>query len=63
MAILACVAVLLVIKEAFFTATLNNLTAQDNELLFYPLSATPELIAVTLFIIPGLVPMGSDLPR
>jgi len=62
--ILAVIAVLLLIKEAFFTATLNNPSAQYNEKLFYPLSATPELIAIVLFTIPGLVPMGSsDLPR
>lgn len=63
MQILAFIAVLLVIKEAFFTATLNNLSAQYNELLFYPLSAAPEIIAVALFTIPGLVPMKSELPR
>jgi len=61
--ILAFVALLLVIKEAFFTATLNNLSAQYNELLFYPLSAAPELIAVAMFVIPGLVPLNSELPR
>ncbi|EGN96331.1 hypothetical protein SERLA73DRAFT_186027 [Serpula lacrymans var. lacrymans S7.3] len=62
MYILAVISLLLVAREAFFTATSNDLTKQDNEDLWYPLSALTELIAVVLFAAPGLVPSRAELP-
>ncbi|KAH7889547.1 hypothetical protein F5I97DRAFT_1924083 [Phlebopus sp. FC_14] len=60
--ILLIISLLLVAREAFFTATANNTTEQSKEGIWYPLSALTELLAVTLFATPGLVPARSELP-
>ncbi|EMD33197.1 hypothetical protein CERSUDRAFT_118251 [Gelatoporia subvermispora B] len=61
--ILLGIALLLVMREAFFAATSTNASKQDNEHLWYPLSALPELLAATLFMTPGLVPARTELPE
>ncbi|KAL4077257.1 hypothetical protein V8B97DRAFT_1940621 [Scleroderma yunnanense] len=61
--ILIVISLLLVVREAFFTATFSNPKEQDNEHLWYPLSALTELLAVILFLIPGLVPARSEIPQ
>lgn len=37
--------------------TVNNASKKANETLFYALEAVPELIAICLFAIPGLIPV------
>ncbi|KAN0080363.1 hypothetical protein V8E55_009929 [Tylopilus felleus] len=46
--------------STFFTATANTPYRQNNEILWYPLAATIEFIAVVLFATPGLVPDESS---
>jgi len=57
---LLVISILLVVREAFFTATAGNTTEQNKEALWYPLAAVTEFIAVALYAIPGLVP---DAPK
>ncbi|KDQ62821.1 hypothetical protein JAAARDRAFT_471835 [Jaapia argillacea MUCL 33604] len=58
---LLLIALLLLLREVFFAATTGSSSATtqakaNNEALFYPLSALPELLAVCLFAVRGLVP-------
>jgi len=61
--ILLAVSMLLLVREAFSMATVNDLLKQTNEHFWYPLLAVPEIIAVTLYATPGLVPPRSELPK
>jgi len=63
MYILIVIVLLLMIREIFYIATIENIKAQTNEALFYPLAALPEVLVVFLFAIPGLVPPKSELPQ
>lgn len=54
--ILLAISLLLVAREAFFTATATNTTRQNDEAFWYPFSVVTEFIAVVLFAAPGLVP-------
>ncbi|KAF8559721.1 hypothetical protein OG21DRAFT_1474073 [Imleria badia] len=54
--ILLVISLLLVAREAFFTATANNTSRQTDEAFWYPFSVVTEFIAVVLFAAPGLVP-------
>jgi len=63
---LLLIALLLLTRESFFTATTGSTSATtqakaNNEALFYPLSALPELFAVCLFAVRGLVPDRREL--
>lgn len=58
--ILLVISLLLVVREAFFTATASNTSLQAKEAIWYPLCAVTELIALVLFATPGLVP---DTPK
>jgi len=58
--ILCLVVILLLVREIYLTATIGNISRQ-NEPVWYPLAALPELIAVFLFAVPGLVPEKRDL--
>ncbi|KAG6909395.1 hypothetical protein DXG01_000696 [Tephrocybe rancida] len=60
--ILCVIALLLLVREAFTTATVTNSSLLYNEHFWYPLYALPELLAVTLYATPGLVPPRSELP-
>jgi hypothetical protein len=60
--ILAFISFLLLAREAFFAATSNDLAKQNDENLWYPLSALTELVAVMMFAAPGLVPSRDELP-
>jgi hypothetical protein len=53
---LLAIVLLLLEREVFSTATLWVTRAAVNEKLWYPLVALPELLAVLLFAVPGLVP-------
>jgi hypothetical protein len=52
---------LLLVREAFAAATVHNPAQADKEALWYPLSALPELLAVLLFAVPGLVPSRAEM--
>jgi len=61
MYILCLIVIFLLIREIYLTiSTLNNVSHQD-EAVWYPLAALPELLAVFLFAVPGLVPDKRDL--
>ncbi|KAK0229301.1 hypothetical protein EDD85DRAFT_923241 [Armillaria nabsnona] len=59
--ILCAISILLIVREAFLTAT-NNTEAALNEHSWYPLVALPEILAVTFYCAPGLIPRRSELP-
>jgi len=54
--ILLIIAILLLVREIFVTATLGNLKVYQNEHFWYPLVAVPEIFAVIFFLVPGLIP-------
>ncbi|KAJ7579310.1 hypothetical protein C8J56DRAFT_1110606 [Mycena floridula] len=56
------IAALLLVREAFMVATLGDTAKQNREALWYPLVVIPELLAVLLFTVPGLVPSKSEIP-
>jgi len=60
--ILVVISILLLIREAFTAATMANTSKLYQENLWYPLLATPEVLAVMLYSIPGLVPSKNELP-
>ena len=57
--ILCLIVVFLLIREIYLTATIN--TTHQSEASWYPLAALPELLAVTLFGVPGLVPEKREM--
>ncbi|KAF8963767.1 hypothetical protein BDZ97DRAFT_1819087 [Flammula alnicola] len=63
MAILFLVSILLLVREAFVTATVNNSAKQNNEHFWYPLLAIPEILVALLFGTPGLVPRRDELQQ
>ncbi|KAF8963766.1 hypothetical protein BDZ97DRAFT_975361 [Flammula alnicola] len=64
MSILLLVSVLLLVREVFVTATVNNTFKQNNEHFWYPLMALPEILVALLFATRGLVPRRGELqPR
>lgn len=62
MPILLLVSLLLLVREAFATATVNNVLKQNTEHFWYPFIAVPEIVAVVLYATPGLVPRRDELP-
>lgn len=60
--ILLLISVFLLIRETFAMATVTNAAKQDNEHLWYPLLALPEILAVILYTTRGLVPRRDELP-
>ncbi|KAK0183703.1 hypothetical protein F5146DRAFT_940729, partial [Armillaria mellea] len=61
--ILCAISVLLIVREAFLTATISNTKTASNEHFWHPLVALPEILAVILYCAPGLVPPRSELPE
>ncbi|PBK70217.1 hypothetical protein ARMSODRAFT_1036301 [Armillaria solidipes] len=61
--ILCAISILLIVREALLTATINNTEAALNENFWYPLVALPEILAVILYCAPGLVPPRFELPK
>ena len=61
--ILVVISLLLLVREAFATATVKNSAKQDTEHFWYPLLALPEILAVILFAAPGLVPRQDEVPE
>jgi len=60
--ILCIISLLLLVREAFFTATSNELAKQNDEDWWYPFAALTECVAVVMFASPGLVPSREELP-
>ncbi|KAG9315664.1 hypothetical protein JVU11DRAFT_3310 [Chiua virens] len=60
--VLCIISLLLLIREAFFVGTSNDLTRQNNENWWYPFAALTEYVAVVMFAAPGLVPSRDKLP-
>ncbi|KAG6839705.1 hypothetical protein C0991_012442 [Blastosporella zonata] len=56
--ILMVISLLLLIREAYTTATGAR---ANNERLWHPLLALPELLVVMMFVIPGLVPRRAGM--
>ncbi|KAK2460711.1 hypothetical protein APHAL10511_007181 [Amanita phalloides] len=54
--ILLTISLILLVREIFLTATLGKLSVEFNEHYWYPFVAVPELIAVVLYLIPGIIP-------
>jgi len=61
--VLCSISCLLLVREAFATATLGDCKQYHNEHLWYPLTVVPEIIAVMLFATPDLFPPRFELPR
>lgn len=50
------ISILLFVREVYDAATAGDRSRANNEHLWYPLLALPEVLVVLLFAIPGLVP-------
>ena len=61
--ILLLISLLLLIREIFSIATVKNASKQDNEHLWYPLLALPEILVVCLYVTPGFVPKREELQQ
>jgi len=58
--LLLLIALILLVREVFLAATTNKIT-QYKEKLFYPFAAGTELVAVLFFLVPGLLPLKTEL--
>ncbi|KAF8189099.1 hypothetical protein K438DRAFT_1907359 [Mycena galopus ATCC 62051] len=61
--LLCLISLLMLIREVFFISTMNNSHRANEEQLWYPLVALPELIAVVCYSVSGLVPTRVALKR
>ncbi|KAG7453246.1 uncharacterized protein BT62DRAFT_53761 [Guyanagaster necrorhizus] len=61
--ILCAISFLLLVREIFLMATIDNTKTAANEHFWYPLVALPEVLAVTLYCAPGLAPERFELPK
>ncbi|KAJ6625191.1 hypothetical protein B0H10DRAFT_2161971 [Mycena sp. CBHHK59/15] len=61
--ILCQISAFLLVREAFLTATIGNSTRQNDERLWYPFVALPEVFAVACYAVSGLVPPRSELNK
>ncbi|KAJ7206528.1 hypothetical protein GGX14DRAFT_457198 [Mycena pura] len=59
--LLCLIALLLLVREVFLIATINDANKQNNEHLWYPLVALPEFLAVLCYSVSGLVPTRAAL--
>ncbi|KAJ7192060.1 hypothetical protein B0H12DRAFT_1082726, partial [Mycena haematopus] len=59
--LLLLISLLMLVRECFLTATMNDSTKQNDERLWYPLVALPEFIAVVCYSVSGLVPTRKAL--
>ncbi|KAJ7111375.1 hypothetical protein C8R44DRAFT_632920 [Mycena epipterygia] len=59
--LLCIISLLMLVREVFLAATLNNSSKQNNEHLWYPLVALPEFLAVLCYSVSGLVPTRAEL--
>ncbi|KAJ3812085.1 hypothetical protein F5876DRAFT_38260 [Lentinula aff. lateritia] len=65
--IFGAISVLLLVREIYMLATIGSSTTQNKEYTWYPLVALPELVCVTLYALPGIIPPPApgiyDLPK
>ncbi|KAJ7111376.1 hypothetical protein C8R44DRAFT_883181 [Mycena epipterygia] len=61
--ILGLISLFLLVREVFLLATINDSTRQNEEVLWYPFVALPEVLAVFCYSISGLVPARSELKK
>nr|GAT44468.1 predicted protein [Mycena chlorophos] len=61
--ILALISIFILIREIFLTATVGNSARQNEERLWYPLVALPEVLSVLCYSISGLVPPRAELKK
>ena len=61
--ILLIISLLLVVREAFTTATVKNNAKENDEHFLYPFLVIPEYLVVILFTAPGLVPRQDEVPE
>jgi len=54
--LICLISLMMLVREVFLTATIDNTTKQNNEHLWYPLVALPEFLAVVCYSVSGLVP-------
>ncbi|KAJ7823391.1 hypothetical protein B0H14DRAFT_2454374 [Mycena olivaceomarginata] len=59
--LICLISLLMLVRELFLTATINDAAKQNNERLWYPLVALPELLAVVCYSVSGLVPTRAAL--
>jgi hypothetical protein len=59
--LLLIISLLLLVREVFTTANINDTTKQNDERLWYPLVVLPEYLAVVCYAISGLVPTRAAL--
>ncbi|KAJ3810754.1 hypothetical protein F5876DRAFT_41144 [Lentinula aff. lateritia] len=50
------ISLLLLIREIFTVVTINNIAQANNEHLWYPLIALPEILCVLVYTVPGVIP-------
>ena len=63
MSILLVASVLLLVREIFSVATMNNPAKQNAEHFWYPLIALPEILVTLCFTAPGLVPRRKEVQQ
>ncbi|KAJ3903007.1 hypothetical protein F5879DRAFT_1016799 [Lentinula edodes] len=59
------ISLLLLVREIFTVVTINNIAEANNEHLWYPLIALPEILCVLVYTVPGVIPpkgYSIDLP-
>ncbi|KAF8148540.1 hypothetical protein K438DRAFT_1832862 [Mycena galopus ATCC 62051] len=59
--LICLISLLMMVREVFLAATMNNSTKQNDERLWYPLVALPEFLAVVCYSVSGLVPSRAAL--
>ncbi|KAJ6453605.1 hypothetical protein C8R45DRAFT_1223178 [Mycena sanguinolenta] len=61
--ILALISLLLIVREVFLVVTISDSARQNEEILWYPFVALPEVLAVMCYSISGLVPNKKNLQK
>ncbi|KAJ7092854.1 hypothetical protein B0H15DRAFT_947676 [Mycena belliarum] len=61
--LLCVVSLLMLVREVFVTATINDASKQNDERLWYPLVVLPEFLAVLCYSVTGLVPTRAALKK
>ncbi|KAJ3911374.1 hypothetical protein F5877DRAFT_86064 [Lentinula edodes] len=58
--IFGIISFLLLIREIFTAATMNNIAKSNNEYFWYPLVALPQILRVFLYTVLGLIPSSRN---
>ncbi|KAF7332734.1 hypothetical protein MKEN_00156900 [Mycena kentingensis (nom. inval.)] len=59
--LLIIISKLLIVRQLFLLATIDHTSKANQESLWYPLVAVPELLVALMFALPGLVPVRKEL--